>query len=157
MTKSSRAFKVVRNALGSYQIEAEEWKRDHFVAMKCFEFEDFLLVGIGLFDAITDYDERHRARVLSGETEFDPEHSELIKEAYRWWLKPCREIRVEIEKFRKQFGEVKNSDKFLSRCREAEGLLTDDAVFFSGEDMITLRDAAIDDHRAGDTIECSLG
>ena len=154
MSKSSSAFKVVRSAIGSFKIEADEWKWDHDAAMKCYEFEDFLLVGIALFDAITQFDERHRARVLSGEIEFDPDHSELVREAYKWWLEPSGSIAAHIAKLRAQYGEVKNAEKFLSLCREAKGILTDDAAFFSGDALVALRDEAIDEHRAGKTSEC---
>ena len=152
-SKSSSAFKIVRSAIGSYNIEADEWKRDHDEAMKCYDFEDFLLIGIGLFNAITDFDERHRARVLSGEIEFDPDHGELVRHAYSYWLEPCDDIAAHINKLRAEFGEVKNSEKFLSLCREAKGILADDANFFSGEALVKLRDEAIDEFRDGESLE----
>ena len=154
MGATSSAFKVVQNAIGSYKIEAAGWKRDHDAAMKFYDFEDFLLVGIALFDAITQFDEKHRSRVLSGESPFDPEHTQTIQGAYRWWLEPCEKITVKLEELRAEFGPIKNSEEFLSRCREAKGILTDDAEYFTDKALIALRDEAVGEFRAGNTIEC---
>lgn len=154
-TKDSKAFNVVRGALKSYDDEAETWKVYHDHAMKCYDFEDFLGVGIALFDGITDFDERHRARVLANEVEYDPEHSATIKDAYRWWLRPCEHIQAKIDSLRADFGILKNAEEFLSRCREAKGILMEDAEFFTGETFIELRDEALDEFRAGNSIERS--
>lgn len=144
------AFKVVQDALSSYN---ERWKEDYEAAMKCRDLEDWLYVGNGIFDAITRFDEKHQGRVFSGEIEFDPEHESLIKEAYRWWLGPCADFTSQIESLRRQNFDVNNSEQFLSNCREAMGILTDDAEFFDSEALIALRDEAIDEHRAGDSLE----
>ena len=159
MTKNNSAFQVVRIAIASYRRQArkESWKADHDAAMKCYRFEEMLWAANGVFDAITQFDENHRARVFSGEIEYDADHSGVIKEAYRWWLGPSEGFKQAIERYRGRFGEVSNSEEFLSRCREAQGILTDDAEFFSGDALTQLRDEAIDAFRAGQTSECGPG
>lgn len=152
--KSNSALNVVRSAIGSYKSEAEEWKRNHHEAIQCYDFEDFLQVGIGLFHAITEFDERHRGRVLAGDVEFDPGHSHEIRSAYTWWLEPCDDITAHLTMLRQKFGDVKNAEEFLSLCREARGIVTDDVEFFSNEALVALRDEAIDEHKAGMTSEC---
>jgi len=156
MTKnvSGAAFAVVRDAIESYQRHAENepWKIDHDAAMKCYDLEEMLWVGNGIFDAITQFDENYRARCFAGVTEYDTNHPNTIKEAYAWWLRPSKKIRADIEKCLQRFGHVENSEGFLSRCREAEGILTEDASFFTG--LVNLRDEAIDDLRAGNVSEC---
>ena len=151
------AFGVVRSAIHAYRRESRKdaWKADHNAAMKCFDLEEMLWVANGVYDAITHFDETHRGRVLSGEIEFDPDHSGLIRQAYAWWLGPCDVFQAAINKYRGRFGNVTNSEEFLSRCREAKGILTDDSEFFAGDPIIALCDEAVDDFRAGNTIECS--
>ena len=154
-TKLSKTFNVVRQALKSYDDQGEGWKDEHREAMWCYDFEDFLAMGIALFDGITDFDERHRMRVLANEIEYDPEHNEIIKEAYREWLRPCENITKVLGSLTNRFGDVKNAKEFLSRCREARGILTEDSKFFISDTLVDMRDSAIDDLRMGSTFECS--
>jgi hypothetical protein len=146
----TNAFSVVQDAICSYN---ERWKMDYKAAMKCRDLEDWLYVGNGIFDAITSFDEKHQSRVFKGEIEFDPDHAELIKQAYSWWLGPCEELCAKIKLMHDQHFEVNNSAQFLSNCREAKGILTPDGEFFNHEDMVALRDMAIDEHRAGQSLE----
>lgn len=148
---SNSAFKVVQDALASYN---EPWKPDYEAAMDCRDVEDWLYVGNGIFDAINSFDEKHQLRVMRGELEFDNTHNEKIREAYRWWLTPCEALATRIESLRKSGFNVDHAEQFLSNCREAKGILTDDAEFFKNESLVNLRDEALDEHRAGESIEC---
>lgn len=147
---STNAFDVVQSALNSYN---ESWQPDHAKAMACRDLEDWLIVGIGLFDAITTFDERHQLRVFSNDIPFDADHASIIKNAYRWWLGPCDAIDAEITQLEKADFEVDHAQVFRSKCREAKGILTEDAEFFNSEALIALRDEAIDEHRAGNSLE----
>lgn len=153
MGTETGAFHVVQDAITSYAEGVESWKSAYVAAMKCRDLEDWLYVGNGIFDAITAFDEKHQFRVLSGEIEYDPAHNELIKSAYKWWLGPCEVLSTEINSLRAQGFLVDNSEAFLSNCRESTGILTDDAEFFDSEALIALRDEAIDEHRAGESLE----
>src|SRR4051812_34877419 len=118
---SGSAFEVVRDAIASYQRQAdkEPWQIEQDAAMKCYDLEDILWVGNGIFDAITQFDENYQSRCLSGVAEYNPAQVQSIKDAYRLWLESGAKLQARIENCKRQFEHVANSDEFLSRYREA--------------------------------------
>jgi len=154
---SGGAYEVVRDAIASYQRQAdkEPWQNDHDAAMRCFDLEEILWVGNGIFDVITQFDENNQSRCLSGAVEYDPELTNSIKDLYRTWFESGSKFIPRLERCRKEFGHVANSEGFLSRRREAEGILTEDSVYFSSRVIVDLRDEALDEFRAGNVDNCS--
>ena len=75
-----------------------------------------------------------------------------IAAAYRQWLIPCDRIEAELVRLEGQFGTVRHAQEFRNRRGEVEGMLTSDVGFF-GDGLTTLCDAAVDEHRKGETLE----
>jgi hypothetical protein len=150
---SNSALNVYRSGARAIRDEVEGWKKDHDRALECYDLEDFLGTGVRVADGLVIMDEQYRARVFSGKEEFDPKYHEMFMDTYRFLAETFRETIGTIERFEKQFGQVKNADEFRSRLSEMEGILTPDNVFF-GDGLIPLRDAAIDANLGGGTIEC---
>ena len=150
---SPSALSIVRDSLKSYRCEADEWRPDHDVTMKCHEIEDFLRAGIVIFDSLVEMDEKYRERVLSGKISHDPRTDKALMGAFAMWLRPCVNIKRALAAFENRFGTVEHAEEFRSRCREAEGMLVKDGEFFSGDALTELRDEAIDAHRRGETLD----
>lgn len=136
-----------------YEEESELWKADHKAAMAFFDFEDLLSHGIQLFDSITKMDEQWRSKVLGGEEEYDLAVLNGIKDAYRWWLRPCDAIEARLDQFDREFGTLRRAEEFRKCHREAVGILTPDEEFFSHDSLVQLRDDAIDIQRKGHAVE----
>jgi len=155
MMASARPLNYVRANLQMYGRDTDAWKRDHKDAMACYAFQDHLQVGIEIFDSITRFDEDWRLRVFRGHVPHDASVEDEIRDAYQKWLQPCSRVEKVLRKFERLFGEVKYAAEFRSRHAEAQGILTPDDKFFANDSLTNLRDAAIDEHRRGDTQDVS--
>jgi len=145
MPPVAHSFAVVRKSVRSYSKEPSSWKiEDTKEALRCWDFEKFLAIGVTLFNAISEYDEEYRERVLAGQEEWDPTVPQSISEVYCWWHQPCEKILKDLKHFESNYGKIENSDRFRRCVEEVKGILTADADF---------RDEAIDLHVRGETIE----
>ncbi len=153
---ANSVLRVVKSAVQSYSEESENWKRDHCEVRQCWEFEDFLEAGVKIFDALSEVDEKYRGRVLAKKIAWDPEIQDVIKRAYGIFADACPPVLDKIKEFEDKFGKIEHAEQFRARCREAHGILTDDATFF-GEGLVPLRDSALDALHEGDVIEYRAG
>jgi hypothetical protein len=151
---SNSALNVYRCGARAIREEVEGWKQDHKKAIECFNLEDFLGTCVRVAEGLALMDEQYRARVFSGSEKFDQEHHNLFMETYKFLTEAFQETLGTIEAFEKRFGTVKNAKEFRSHLEEMKGILTPDNEFFGGGGLIPLRDAAIDSHLGGGTIEC---
>ncbi len=129
---------------------AKGWNLDQSQA---YTFEALLQRGILCFDMVTKLDEDWRAAVLKEPTEYTKEMSDRLRNLYRIWSRPCPSVLERLTQFERAGFTVKCAEEFRSRCREAEGILTSDAEFFADDELVDLRDRAIDQHRQGQTVE----
>lgn len=140
-----------------YVGSAGRWKADHRAAMVCYEVEETIALGNRVFDAIVAFDENWRRQVSRGELPFSPVLDSFIQALFRRWYVPCSGVLAAIENLRREGFAVKGAAEFLQRCREAEGILTPDAEFFSDDQLVQLRDEALDQHLRGETLEHGPG
>ena len=151
MTQTVKRLQYARAGLRLFGHDTEHWKTGHTDAMACYEFEDHLQSGIEIFDSITRFDEDRRLRVLKGQIPYDASTEQQIQGLYKDWLQPSALAATILEHYESLFGDVKHADEFRSRYSEAKGIVTPDNEFFSDDTLVELRDAAIDEHRRGDT------
>ncbi len=133
-----------------YEEQPEQWKQDHDAAMRCFDFEGLLALGLSLFDFINRVDEAWRVKVYRGLVPYDATMDQVIEGLYRVWLRPCDRLHARLAELEKHF-DVKGASEFRAACREVQGILTRDDEFFTGDRLAELRDEAVEDHRAGST------
>jgi len=146
-------FNSVRQRLEGYKSEVEQWKCDHDLAIGCMDFELMLQHGLSIYQAINWIDEELRSRVYTKKDQHDPDTDQVVSTLYHWWLSPCDRVLEELRKHEEHFT-VSYADEFHAACREVRGILADDADFFSGGDLVTIRDQAIDAHRRGECESC---
>lgn len=145
---------IVRRDVELYlDVVSESWRDDHEVAMACYRFQDILQRGIMLFDLLVRVDECWRKLVSDGKVSCDPNVPQILKKLLARWSEPCPEALRRLEVFERNGFEVAFAEEFRSRCREAQGILTPDSAFFVDDALVSLRDAALDQHRRGETIE----
>jgi hypothetical protein len=92
--------------------EREAWRADHDDAMACYDVEDMILRGVALFFGIRRADESWTKKVQAGTVKFDPQRATAIHRQYEWWLAPCDDVLVALEKAERSFREVSNAEVF---------------------------------------------
>ena len=139
------------------QIKAidEQWKANHLTVMACWEFGDLLLFCVEAFEHINRVDEAWREDVLSKGEPYDADIESKIGDVYRSWFETCRHFLDALRDFQNRQYEVEHANKFMECLQEAEDILREDSDFFSGDGLADLRDAAIDEHQRGETLDGS--
>ncbi len=119
-------------------------------AMACCDLENLLVYYIEAFQRINRIDEAWREGVLKKRLSYDAEFEGMIGNIYRDWLEMCERFVDSLCKLQETYI-IECADQFLGCIREAKGILKEDSDFFSGEELVDLRDAAIDGHQRGET------
>lgn len=135
------------------QMYEEGWKKEHNEAVKCLEFEEILVFGVSIYEFLNRLDEMWRLKVHKKQVEHDPKIDEAIERLYEAWLAPCDMVTARLDSFENAGYEVAGAKEFRSACREVKGLLTADSDFFRHQNLLTLRYEAIEEHRAGKSVE----
>ncbi len=148
-------FDLIRSEVQLYHAQSESWKPAHRSAMRCRALERRLAFGVFTFRQITQSDEDWRAEVLESRMPFSEQVETSIADAYRLWATACAPFLRAIDEAEADGYEVEGAEEFRSCCREVRGILANDKEFFSGPELIALRDDAIDAHRNGATEEMS--
>ena len=115
------------------------------------DVEAILRVGNAVFSFVTWIDDELSLASLKGELEeLSPEAlREQLHNLYRAWLRPCDAVELAVRRCEADGFEVEGAEEFRSARREAQGVLTPDAEFFRGDELVVLRDQAVEDARAG--------
>lgn len=142
-------FETTMKRIDSYLEDAEQWKKDHDTAARCMNFELLLQHATSVYEAINFFDESARQLHASGKQEYTAETGDVIRKLYRSWLQPHESIVQTILVFENAGYSVSFSSEFRSAVREVQSLLAEDEDMLTTDRFIELRDAAIDDHRAG--------
>lgn len=150
---SNSSLNVYRSGAETFRSEVDAWKNDHDKAMECFDLEDFLLSGIRVADGLALQDEQYRSRVFSGKESFSHAYHDEFMATYQHLVGAFQDLLEVVKEFESRFGAVKHASEFRERLREIQGILTPDDKFF-GDGLVPLRDAAIDSHLGGETVEC---
>jgi hypothetical protein len=143
----------VGELLNDYAVRAEDWKVAADEPGDTRELEKTLLLGISLFINIDMIDCNWRNDLFANSAKYEPSQEQEIEGFYRRWLQPAGQILSKIAIAERSGCEVKWADQFRRACREAQALLTSDSDFFTGDALTEKRDAAIDAHREGRTVE----
>jgi hypothetical protein len=142
--------------------QPEPWNSDHEEGSprhgqdRALAFRDIATVvdrGNWLFWAISVVDENWHTEVYEGKTPYKPEEDAEITGYYQIWLHTAEKVLNSLNEHESRGHQVPGAEVFRKNCREARGLLTDDASFFSDDALVDLRDRAIDDFRAGRTAD----
>ena len=134
----------------------EAWIRQHAAATGADRaWDDLFAKANFLFDRIVDLDVDLQGYALDHAPEPDAGLLNLTRSLIASWRQACLALRPYLA------GSPSNESgaaaRLLENLAEADGILTDDREFFAGDDLARLRDAAIDDHRAGLTEPMSHG
>jgi hypothetical protein len=117
------------------------------------DLEAVVHTGNELFRAISLVDQNWHTEMYEGRTPYDEADEVEIAGYYRTWLHTGDRVLEAIEEQEARGRSVAGAEEFRKNRREAQGLLVDDAAFFGGDALAELRDEAIDDHRAGRTVD----
>lgn len=146
---SSLAFDSVRHRLEDYGEQVGDWNAAQERATHCLEFELLLAHGLSLLGQVNSIDEKVRLKIFQGDVEYDARFDDLLTNFYQSWLGPRDKLLRELQSLEQEGFPVERAEEFRAACREVEGILTADDEFFTGDELVTLRDEAIDEHRAG--------
>lgn len=133
--------------------EHSEVLREHHAAMDCRDCEDFLDRGIHAFHALIRADQFLRLAVAEGSLKYNPAIEHALEDLFRAWLGPCDRAQRWVDSLQQQGFEVSNVEAFKQCEAEVRAIvdhLNDDQLT---QPIRELRDAAIKEHRNGDTAE----
>ncbi len=143
---ASHVKRVVRDKVNAYHDECELWKLDHDQAMLYFDFRDFLCEGLALYRDICRLDENWRSDVYQSKIEYDADFEESVSNLFRRFAKLAFRIETELLPWYEQrFGDVDKADEFRACCNEMRGTITNDGDFFMSDELVKLRDEALDE------------
>jgi len=144
---------LLRDQVAVYERHAQPWKEAHHAAMECRDLEELLAFGAFLFRQISRVDEQWHERLFRGELCHNPDMDRDIHDLYRAWAVPSEACVAQIEHFEAGGFTVEGAKEFRECVAEVRGVLLPDAHFFTAQALHNLRDAAIDDHQRGETVE----
>ena len=138
--------RVVRDKVHVYEVEYDFWKADHDAAIVYFDFRDLLRDGIKLYRDICLLDENWRAAVYSKDVEYDTDFSGKLGELFASMFRLlCQTRDALLPYFEQEYDHVEHADEFRECCKELENIHTPDADFFCHDELVDLRDAALDE------------
>ena len=143
----------MHDQLKLYEKRSETWKAQHDEAMYCLDFENWLALGVFLFERITRTDERHREITYANPDAYSAELDREIRGLYEVWSRAIPASLDRLADLESRGFRVEKVDEYRRCCEEAVGILTPDNEFFVGDKFVALRDEAIDSHLAGGTLE----
>ena len=85
--KESR-FHSVRKQLEAY---GESWKKDHEEAMQCRDLEDFLAVGVSVYQLIKNREQSWHNLVFEGQIEYDAEEEQELAALHEGWMETAKQ------------------------------------------------------------------
>ena len=102
------------------QLEAygESWKRDHYQAMACRDWEDAIAVGINIFQMVREREQAWRDHVFRGVRAFSEDDNLDHQTRFANWLDTTREVLADIlPQLEQRFGAVEGAAQ-LRACAE---------------------------------------
>lgn len=148
----------IRNSLYRSQVDSGEKVGPEVPpARACFDLADLIVQGLAVLESIHSLDHDWRLLVYEKRLLYSEGFERRIGRLYQMWHETSTDVLALYEcvsnDYQKQGFETQPIERLRSACREIEGLLTDDEAFFKDQKLVELRDAAIDAHRNGKTIE----
>ena len=145
---------VLRKMLDNSFEPQETWKVRHTKAMNdCDRFEKWLADMVERFQLLSKLDEMWNAAVAQGSVEYDEADEREIRDYYRQWLDKAESLSVGLRSYLDAAFTFPHTSAFQECLEAGRGVCMDDATFFSGDELVELRDDAIDSNRRGETVE----
>ncbi len=145
------AFREARRHVYRFSDESEIL-RDHREAMECLDCEAVVQLGIDAFRWMVLADESVRRLIYSG-TQFDADMSEMLTQLFRHWLKPCGVVNGWIAVQKQRGYDLPNLEEFRRCEREVQAIVRSLDADELTDSMSAARDAAVAEHRNGETAE----
>lgn len=138
-----------------YVQHAENITSNQHEALDCLDCQAFLQLGIDAFRWLVNADELINKAIAEGIVEYDPELESKLEELFRRWLVPCQFANDWIDVQLRRGYQPDNLKKFRKCQAEVEAILNsiDNTTRSMSDSLIELRDAAIEEHRRGETAE----
>lgn len=138
-----------------YEQHAETITTDRHEAMDCLDCQAFLQLGIDAFRWLVNADESINKAIAEGVFEYDADLQSKLEELFRRWLVPCKFANEWIDIQLRRGYQPGNLKKFRKCQAEVEAIVKsfDDTTRNMSDSLIELRDAAIEEHRRGETAE----
>lgn len=112
--------RLLETQLRSYE---QAWQQDHAEAMRCFDFEERLSVGLALFGAGQWLFQHWRQSVSRGEADLRPEDENNLKAFFTVWLEVCQSVEPRLARYEDRFGTVAGAAKLRETRSLAERIL----------------------------------
>jgi len=89
MTPTKRARPASQSQLNAY---VESWQSDHHDAMRCADGEDFIAVGLSLYDLFRGQDKFHREMIFRGVSGYFVADSVVFRDGLTAWLNTTQSV-----------------------------------------------------------------
>ncbi len=150
MTQSIRRIKKTEKEIDRFREDVEDWeKTEDALDEDCRAREDLIAKANFLFGRILALDEDYQEVVLTRDVAFDAGLDESIRSLLNQWFHLSRHLDKDARDVEGGYGVLDGVRDLRRNIRNAASILTPDDAFFRGDRLTALRDAAIDDHRAG--------
>lgn len=117
---------TTRSPIGrQLQAYEEGWKAHHDEAMRFWDFQEQLTIGIAIFNAIANRNDSWRERVSQGLDSFSEEENSEVIGLFKWWFKVADRNLSQLEVYEEQFGQIDLSAGFRECYDSAEKTIAD--------------------------------
>lgn len=124
---------------------SEQWLREDKGVRAAYSLNDLLCKASNLFDVLISAEERWRVELCRGQAEYSAEQEALYTRLIQVWLTACEPFVGVLQAFESAGLFVKHARRFRRCVREAQGIMTPDAEFFSHDRLVEQRDRAFDE------------
>lgn len=141
-----------KREVGRYQEDVDDWKPE--LDQRNTEFwvwEDLVAKANFLFGRILELDTDIQEGVLTGKTEFDEAVDGQVRDVLRQWNEVSVTVLQQVVGLVTTSGDEEGAQVLRANVKQAQSILTSDSEYFSSEQLVQLRDAAIEAHRSGQT------
>ncbi len=114
-------------------------------------WEDLVAKANFLFGRILELDSDIQECVLSGKSEFDEATDSMVRDVLRQWGEVSLDVLQHVVGLENVYGDLEGAQVLRANVKQARSILTPDSEFFNSEQLVELRDAAIEAHRSGQT------
>lgn len=150
VTRPMSRLKYTETEVHRLRTDVDEWKESHdLLTGDCWVWEDLVAKANHVFVKIIDFDEDVRDSVMNRGLSYDPELNAAIHKLLRDWNSTALQILPQVERLEKDYRSFDGSDEFRRHLTEAKDILTPDHVFFSADQLASMRDQAIEEDRTG--------
>lgn len=101
------------------EVFEENWKSDHHEAMDYYDFEEFLVEGVRVFQFIRDVSRIVREAIFRGLIPTNPQVGSAEKALFVDWLQTANACLPVLATFEQKFGSVSGGTRFLEMFEEA--------------------------------------